>query len=174
MEMTVSLAAVRVGGQTGFDGLLKAGCEARRGANWTGKGGERIEWAERRCARVAVERVRCSTVLRRERDGHSSCYSQKNKSEERKGWSPWKMVGERKRGRYGPGSRRRSSSPDSLRRQPLRRSRSLAPPSGEIMEWKIDDDVGRWLQAASSGTNTSWSWGGIKGGDGPARVKFWI
>ena len=47
-------------------------------------------------------------------------------------------LGERNR----PGSRRRSISPDDLWRLPSR-SRSLARPSSEIMEWKRDDDVGR-------------------------------
>ena len=58
LEVTVDLGAMRGAGRKGFGGLLKVGCEERLGANWTGRGGGRIEWAEMRCVRVAEERVR--------------------------------------------------------------------------------------------------------------------
>ena len=136
LEMTVNSEAMQGGGRMGFDGLLKVECEEKLGANWTGKEGGRIEWAGRRYVPVAEEREQHLTVRRRERDGHS-CYSRKTKSEQRKRWSPWRIMGKRRRGkgsRYRHGSPRRSISPDCLRRLPLRRSRSLAPASGETME----------------------------------------
>jgi hypothetical protein len=57
VEMTVDSEAVRGEGQTGFGGLLRAVCEEKPEANWTGKGEERIKWAETRCERVAEEKA---------------------------------------------------------------------------------------------------------------------
>lgn len=94
LGMTVNSEAMRGGGRTGFDGLLKVECEERLGANWTGKGGGRIGWAGTRCGPVAEERVRYLTVRRRKRDGHS-CYGRENKSAKGKRWNPWKLIGKR-------------------------------------------------------------------------------
>jgi len=75
--MTVDWEAMRVKGQTGSDGLSRAGCGERLEESLTGRGGGRIGLAGTRFELVA-ERVQVSTVRRRERDGHS-CYSRKNR-----------------------------------------------------------------------------------------------
>ena len=118
---------------------------------------------------VVEERVQCSTVRRR--DGHS-CYSRKNRSEERKQWNPWKIIGERKRGkekRYRPGSRRRFYEP----RLPTGTALEKIP-FARTAEWRDygvgDDDVGHLFQATGSGMSTSWE--DYRDENAPAKVNF--